>query len=77
MPVDLPDRREPEIVDSGVHVRDSERAPATGVQMTLVLAAVFLLAALYFVYRSFYGMRIESEAPADIPAATPERVPAR
>jgi K(+)-stimulated pyrophosphate-energized sodium pump len=52
-------------------------ANSRGVQLTLVLAGLFLLAALYFVYRSFYGMRIESEAPADIPAATPERVPAR
>ena len=52
-------------------------ASSRGVQLTLVLAALFFLAALYFVYRSFYGMRIESEAPADIPAATPERVPAR
>ena len=52
-------------------------ASSRGVQLTLVLAALFFLAALYFVYRSFYGMRIESEAPADIPTATPERVPAR
>ncbi|HKN67375.1 MAG TPA: sodium-translocating pyrophosphatase [Gemmatimonadaceae bacterium] len=52
-------------------------ANSRGVQLTLVLAALFLLAALYFVYRSFYGMRIESETPSDIPAATPERVPAR
>src|SRR5690242_3156731 len=52
-------------------------ANSRGVQMTLVLAALFFLAALYFVYRSFYGMRIESEAPADLPAGTPERVPAR
>jgi K(+)-stimulated pyrophosphate-energized sodium pump len=52
-------------------------ASSRGVQLTLVLAALFLLAALFFVYRSFYGMRIESEAPTEIPAATPERVPAR
>lgn len=31
---------------------------------SLILFAVFFLAALVFVYRSFYGMRIESEAPA-------------
>jgi K(+)-stimulated pyrophosphate-energized sodium pump len=52
-------------------------ASSRGVQLTLVLAAVFFLGALYFVYRSFYGMRIESETPAEIPTATPERVPAR
>jgi K(+)-stimulated pyrophosphate-energized sodium pump len=52
-------------------------ANSRGVQLTLVLAGLFLLAALYFVYRSFYGMRIESETPTEIPAATPERVPAR
>ena len=53
-------------------------ANSRGTQLTSVLAAVFLLAALYFVYRSFYGMRIEAETPADVPAAgTPERVPAR
>ena len=52
-------------------------AASRGTQLTLVLSGLFLLAALFFVYRSFYGMRIESEAPEDIPAATPERVPAR
>jgi K(+)-stimulated pyrophosphate-energized sodium pump len=31
-----------------------------------VLAAVFLAIALFFVYRSFYGMRIESEAVAGL-----------
>jgi hypothetical protein len=35
-----------------------------------VLAAAFLLVSLYFVYRSFYGMRIQSAAAA-------EAVPAR
>jgi K(+)-stimulated pyrophosphate-energized sodium pump len=52
-------------------------ANSRGTQLTFILAALFLLAALYFVYRSFYGMRIESEAPADVPAGAPERVPAR
>ncbi|MFL5616539.1 MAG: sodium-translocating pyrophosphatase [Gemmatimonadaceae bacterium] len=52
-------------------------AASRGTQLTLVLSGLFLLAALFFVYRSFYGMRIESEAPEDIPAGTPERVPAR
>jgi K(+)-stimulated pyrophosphate-energized sodium pump len=52
-------------------------ANSRGVQLTLVLAALFLLAALVFIYRSFYGMRIESETPAEIPVTpTPERVPA-
>jgi K(+)-stimulated pyrophosphate-energized sodium pump len=52
-------------------------ANSRGTQLTLILAALFLLAALFFVYRSFYGMRIETETPADVPAGTPERVPAR
>jgi K(+)-stimulated pyrophosphate-energized sodium pump len=32
-----------------------------GAAMTTTLAAVFFLISMYFVYRSFYGMRIESE----------------
>ena len=28
---------------------------------TTILAAVFFAVSVYFVYRSFYGMRIESE----------------
>ena len=52
-------------------------ANSRGPQLTFVLAGLFLLAALVFVYRSFYGMRIEAESPDEIPAATPERVPAR
>ena len=52
-------------------------ANSKGTQLTFVLAGLFLLAALYFVYRSFYGMRIEVETPAEVPAGTPERVPAR
>src|SRR5690348_11739721 len=48
-----------------------------GTQITFIFAALFFLAALYFVYRSFYGMRIESEAPADVPSpSAPERVAA-
>ncbi|MGA7234609.1 MAG: sodium/proton-translocating pyrophosphatase, partial [Bryobacteraceae bacterium] len=31
-----------------------------GAGFTNILAAVFLAIAIYFVYRSFYGMRIES-----------------
>ena len=37
-----------------------------GPTLTHILAAVFLLVALVFVYRSFYGMRIEA-APAAVP----------
>ncbi|MGN6573800.1 MAG: hypothetical protein ACTHLO_20525 [Pseudolabrys sp.] len=63
MPTRLPEKNpEPEIVDSGVHVRDSERAPATGAQMTLVGA---LIAVILFVF--FYGLnsqRNETVAPA-------------
>jgi K(+)-stimulated pyrophosphate-energized sodium pump len=52
-------------------------ANSRGVQLTLVLAALFLLGALIFVYRSFYGMRIESDAPAEVAVTpAPERVPA-
>jgi len=32
-----------------------------GAMLTHVLAAIFFLLALTFVYRSFYGMRIESQ----------------
>ena len=32
-----------------------------GATMTTILSAIFFLIALVFVYRSFYGMRIESE----------------
>ncbi|HEY7234645.1 MAG TPA: sodium-translocating pyrophosphatase [Gemmatimonadaceae bacterium] len=52
-------------------------ANSRGTQLTLILAGLFLLAALVFVYRSFYGMRIESESPADLPTGAPERAPAR
>src|SRR5437016_2442349 len=52
-------------------------ANSRGPQLTFILSGLFFLAALYFVYRSFYGMRIEAESPDEIPAATPERVPAR
>jgi K(+)-stimulated pyrophosphate-energized sodium pump len=52
-------------------------ANSRGTQLTLVLAGIFLLLTLVFVYRSFYGMRIESERPADLPTGAPERVPVR
>jgi len=52
-------------------------ANSRGTQVTFLFAALFFLAALYFVYRSFYGMRIESESPVDVPTpSAPERVPA-
>ena len=73
MPVDLPQRnpRDPEIVDSGVHVRDSERAPATGAQMTLVGA---LIVAILFVF--FYGLnsqRNEAAGPATASSASSQQ----
>ena len=41
---------------------------------TLTLSAVFFLISMFFVYRSFYGMRIEtglkSEALAEAPVKT-------
>ena len=49
MPTDFPERtNEPEIVDSGVHVRDSERAPASGAQMTLVAALIVAILSVFF-----------------------------
>jgi len=33
-------------------------------ELTLILSGVFLLIAMFFVYRSFYGMRIGGDAPA-------------
>jgi K(+)-stimulated pyrophosphate-energized sodium pump len=40
-------------VELGVYI-------GTGSVLTLVLAGVFFVVSMYFVYRSFYGMRIES-----------------
>ncbi len=37
---------------------------ATSPMLTHVLAAVFFLISFFFVYRSFYGMRIGSDGPA-------------
>ena len=40
--------------------------------LTRVLSAIFLLIAMFFVYRSFYGMRIqveEAEVPATVRAS--------
>jgi K(+)-stimulated pyrophosphate-energized sodium pump len=39
--------------------------------MRVSLAAVFLAVALFFVYRSFYGMRIQTEKAATAPSASP------
>jgi K(+)-stimulated pyrophosphate-energized sodium pump len=39
----------------------------TGGNLTHILAAAFFLVSLYFVYRSFYGMRIRATRPADSP----------
>jgi K(+)-stimulated pyrophosphate-energized sodium pump len=40
-------------VELGVYI-------GTGAMLTLALSAVFFVASMVFVYRSFYGMRIES-----------------
>jgi K(+)-stimulated pyrophosphate-energized sodium pump len=37
--------------------------------LTLVLAAVFMVIAMFFVYRSFYGMRIKSGQPQELAKA--------
>jgi K(+)-stimulated pyrophosphate-energized sodium pump len=47
----------------------AETAPAT----TIILAAVFFLVSVMFVYRSFYGMRIRSGEPPAAQAAAAER----
>lgn len=64
MPTEIPRRTpaEPEIVDSGIHVRDSERAPATGVHTTLVAALIVAILCVFF-----YGLnsqRNETTGPA-------------
>jgi K(+)-stimulated pyrophosphate-energized sodium pump len=41
--------------------------------LTIVLAAVFFVVALCFVYRSYYGMRIKSDDNAQTPARPQER----
>jgi K(+)-stimulated pyrophosphate-energized sodium pump len=40
----------------------------TGGSLTHILAAIFFAVAFYFVYQSFYGMRIRTAAPAVAPA---------
>ncbi len=47
----------------------SETGPAT----SIVLAVIFLLVAVVFVHRSFYGMRIRSSEPEAVRAAAVER----
>jgi K(+)-stimulated pyrophosphate-energized sodium pump len=42
-----------------------------GVGFTMVLAGLFLLVSMFFVYRSFYGMRIEAESPAPSASGRP------
>ncbi len=42
-----------------------------GTTLTHVLSAIFLVCALFFVYRSFYGMRIESHAGARADGPSP------
>jgi cytoskeletal protein RodZ len=73
MPVELPHRNpaEPEIIDSGVHVRDSETAPATGLQMTLVAALIVAILSVFF-----YGLnsqRNETTGPATASSASSQQ----
>ncbi len=56
-------------VELGVYL-----AAERGSALTYVLAVLFFLIALLFVYRSFYSMRIEAEAPAAAAARAPARV---
>lgn len=54
-------------------------AASSGTVLTHSLAAVFFVISAYFVYRSFYGMRISggTRAPEDEPAEPPAREGAR
>ncbi|MGH7719480.1 MAG: sodium/proton-translocating pyrophosphatase, partial [Gemmatimonadaceae bacterium] len=45
-----------------------------GSTLSHILAALFLAVALFFVWRSFYGMRIQAEEPT--PAGVSQRAPA-
>jgi hypothetical protein len=74
MTVENPNRNpaDPQIVDSGVHVRDSESAPATGLQMTLVGALIVAILCVFF-----YGLnsqRQEVTGPG-APSQQAENVP--
>ena len=69
MTIQTPDRTrpiEPEIVDSGVHVRDSERAPATGAQMTLVAALIVAILCVFF-----YGLNSQRNETTGPTASSP------
>jgi hypothetical protein len=58
MTIENPNRNpaDPEIIDSGVHVRDSETAPATGLQMTLVAALIVAILCVFF-----YGLNSQRQ----------------
>jgi K(+)-stimulated pyrophosphate-energized sodium pump len=47
-----------------------------GTGLTRALAAVFLAVSMFFVYRSFYGMRIEAPAASEEAAGRPVAVKA-
>ncbi len=47
-----------------------------GAQLRHIIAAVLFVVMLFFVYRSFYGMRIESDAAGGAAAAEPREEPA-
>jgi hypothetical protein len=44
--------------------------------LTLTLSAVFFVISAFFVYRSFYGMRIESGVKSEVAASTPTKAAA-
>ena len=46
-----------------------------GAGLSHVLAALFFAVSVVFVYRSFYGMRIEGQRPADRTALEPATAP--
>ena len=50
-----------------------QMSASQGPLLTHLLAAIFFAISVFFVYRSFYGMRIGTDAPAAKPAAEPER----
>jgi K(+)-stimulated pyrophosphate-energized sodium pump len=55
-----------------VELAESLKARDGGQGLSNILSAAFLLVALFFVYRSFYGMRIVRE-PAAAAASAPRR----
>ena len=50
-----------------------QMSASQGPLLTHLLAAIFFAISVFFVYRSFYGMRIGTDVPAAKPAAEPER----